>query len=177
MTMRIHLRLDHVDNSHIRETLFFDGANAGSLTMDHGQYQVFGAALLLGAKQMHGDLKIEIDPIAHDKDGNFIMPPSSSNNDQGRYHMANNTPQRMSDKRLNFLLTKSIPSVSSRKHRGWLIELAKAVEAERAIVERMNECPRKLYVGSSSSQDYEFVLVSDLNKAQHPTPQEPKNGN
>lgn len=76
--MKLHLRLDHVDGTHIRETLFFDGANVGSLMMRHGEYQAFGAALLLGAKQMHGHLEIEIDLIANDEDGNFIMPPKTT---------------------------------------------------------------------------------------------------
>lgn len=76
--MKLHLRLDHVDGTHIRETLFFDGASCGELTMRHAEYQAFGAALLLGAKQMHGWLEIEVDPIANDEDGNFMMPPKTT---------------------------------------------------------------------------------------------------
>ncbi len=72
--MKLHLRLDHVDSTHIRETLFFNGANCGELTMSHAEYQAFGAALLLGAAQMQGHLEIINDPIGNDDDGNFAMP-------------------------------------------------------------------------------------------------------
>ena len=72
--MRLHLRLDHVTPVHIIQTVFVDGANCGTLTLDVGQYQTFGAALLLGAAQMRGHLIVEIDPISHDAEGNFAMP-------------------------------------------------------------------------------------------------------
>lgn len=75
--MNLYLRLDHVNSTHIKETLFFNGANVGNLTFTHGEYQAFGAALLLGSKQMKDDLIIIIDPIGHDSDGNFIMPSNN----------------------------------------------------------------------------------------------------
>jgi hypothetical protein len=72
--MKLHLRLDHVNSSHIHETLFFNGINIGTLIMTHGEYQSFSTALLLGAAQMKDNLILEIDPISHDRKGNFIIP-------------------------------------------------------------------------------------------------------
>ncbi len=72
--MRIHLRLDGVNPGHIHESLFIDGKLCGVLTFSHTEYAMFGAALLMGAKQTHGSLVVEIDQIAHDKDGLLCMP-------------------------------------------------------------------------------------------------------
>ena len=36
--MRLHLRLDAVTPSHIRESVFVNGRLAGVLTLDHGEY-------------------------------------------------------------------------------------------------------------------------------------------
>jgi len=71
---RLHLRLDAVTPVHITQSVFFDGAHCGTLTLDHGQYQLFGAALLLGAECMQGRLTVETDRISHDREGNFKMP-------------------------------------------------------------------------------------------------------
>ena len=75
--MRLHLRLDRVTPTHIYETVFFDGANCGQLVLRHGEYQLLGACILLGADRMRKDLLIEIDKIGHDKHGNFEMPLNS----------------------------------------------------------------------------------------------------
>jgi hypothetical protein len=72
--MKLHLRLDHVNSSHIHQTVFFNGANCGTLNLRHGEYQILGAALLLGSEQMKDHLKLEIDPISHNSDGEFTMP-------------------------------------------------------------------------------------------------------
>ena len=74
---RLHLRLDSVNHVHIRETLFFNGANCGQLCFNHGEYQIFGAALLLGAEQTRGNLEVTTDKIAHDENGEFCMPTSA----------------------------------------------------------------------------------------------------
>ena len=71
MSKRIHLRLDRVTPMHITESIFMDGRFCGQLTFDHGEYQLFGAALLLGSERMQGNLTVEVDPIAHDAEGNF----------------------------------------------------------------------------------------------------------
>lgn len=73
--MRLHLRLDAVSNTHITESVFVDGALAGTLCFRHGEYQLFGAALLMGANQTHGDLVVEMDPITFDEKGNFKIGP------------------------------------------------------------------------------------------------------
>ena len=72
--MRLRLRLDSITPKHIVQTLFIDGRNCGTIVLDHGEYQLFGAALLLGAQQMKGHLVVEIDPVDHDSDGHFAMP-------------------------------------------------------------------------------------------------------
>jgi hypothetical protein len=77
--VRLHLRLDAVTPAHIRQTVFVDGANCGMLTLDHRQYQILAAALLVGAEVMPERwaslrLDVEIDPISHDAQGNFVMP-------------------------------------------------------------------------------------------------------
>lgn len=73
--MNLHLRLDCV-KGHITQTMFLDGANAGKLVMAPGEYQVFGAALLLAAKHMPAHLTVKIDPIGWTADGRFTMPDS-----------------------------------------------------------------------------------------------------
>ena len=72
--MKIHLRLDSVSPEHIRQTMFCDGANCGEICLRHGEYQLFGCALSMGAGQMRGYLEVVIDPIGHDDEGEFAMP-------------------------------------------------------------------------------------------------------
>lgn len=80
--MRLHLRLDSVTPEHIRQTVFFEGANCGTLCMRHGEYQLFGVALKMGADRMQGHLIIEIDDIGYDDRGEFAMP-SREQEEQG----------------------------------------------------------------------------------------------
>lgn len=47
--------------------------------------------------------------------------------------------KRMTPERLNFLIDKAIPSVGSRKHKGWLVELTEAIRTERAIVSAISD--------------------------------------
>lgn len=74
MATKIYLRLDKVTPEHITQTIFFNGANAGKLTLRHGEYQIFGAALLLAAGKMKPHLELSYDDIEHDSEGNFNMP-------------------------------------------------------------------------------------------------------
>ncbi len=72
--MKLHLRLDSVSPTEIRETIIVDHKKCGQITLDHASYSLFGATLLLGAAQTHGDCKETIDPIANDEDGYLVMP-------------------------------------------------------------------------------------------------------
>ena len=77
--MKLHLRLDDITSEHVRETLFIDGRNAGSLCLSIGEYQWFGAALLLGAERTKGNFEVTFDKPAWDSDGHFCMPSRNNN--------------------------------------------------------------------------------------------------
>jgi len=65
--MRLKIRIDHIDSSHVHCTFFSDNsvtndktfANLGKLIMDIGEYQLFGCALGLGAERMKGRFILE----------------------------------------------------------------------------------------------------------------------
>lgn len=76
---RIHLRLDQVTSAHIHQTVVMDGRPCGALVLDHGEYQIFGAMLCLGADIVNRGAQrvvVEVDPIGRDADGDFAMPGS-----------------------------------------------------------------------------------------------------
>lgn len=78
--MHLHMRLDSVsdrgedDDDYIHETMIIDGREVGQLKLRIGEYQLFGAALGMGADQTRGHLKVTNDPIGRDEEGNFKMP-------------------------------------------------------------------------------------------------------
>ena len=72
--MKLHLRLDAVNDAHIYQTVFIDGQKAGNLVLRPGDYQVLGAALLIAAERMAGHFAVTLDPIGWTKDGEFAKP-------------------------------------------------------------------------------------------------------
>jgi hypothetical protein len=61
---------------HIRQTLFIDGGNCGTLTMRTTEYHMFGTVLKQGAKQLPEQTapSIEIDKIGWNSEGEFAKP-------------------------------------------------------------------------------------------------------
>lgn len=62
----IRLRVDRADDRHVHLSVFVGPAgctraNAGKLCMSPGEYQILGAALLLGAQATNGHLVAECD--------------------------------------------------------------------------------------------------------------------
>jgi len=77
--MHLHLRLDEVkddedEDDYIVETLIVDGREAGTIRLRIGEYQLFGAALGMGADMTQGQLKVTHDPIAFNNKGGFKKP-------------------------------------------------------------------------------------------------------
>ncbi len=52
----VNLRTNKVNGNHVHCSLFMNGALLGQLVFDIGEYQIFGAALSLGATQTQGRL-------------------------------------------------------------------------------------------------------------------------
>jgi hypothetical protein len=59
--MKLNLRVDEVAGDHVRCTLFMNRANCGDLCFRVGEYQLFGAALLMGADRTQGQLEAKSD--------------------------------------------------------------------------------------------------------------------
>ena len=58
---RLLLRVTHVNDEHVRCSLFMNGALCGQLCFRVGEYQIFGAALGLGAERTNGHLECDHD--------------------------------------------------------------------------------------------------------------------
>jgi hypothetical protein len=54
-------RVDRVEGDHVHCTLFMNGASCGNLCFRVGEYQVFGAALLMGAEASGNHLAVYSD--------------------------------------------------------------------------------------------------------------------
>ena len=59
--MKLNLRVDAVGGEHVHCTLFMNGGNCGTLCFRVGEYQLFGAALLMGADKTQGQLEAKSD--------------------------------------------------------------------------------------------------------------------
>lgn len=68
MTNQFHLRFDSQSGSHVRATLFANGANCGQLCLRYGEWQILSATLLLGATRTNGHVVIEIDNMPQGTD-------------------------------------------------------------------------------------------------------------
>ncbi len=53
---KVNLRVDSVNDTHVHTTLFMNGAMCGSLVFCIGEYQIFAAALGIGAEHTQGHL-------------------------------------------------------------------------------------------------------------------------
>jgi len=59
--MKLNLRVDRVEGEHVWCTLFMNRGNCGNLCLRVGEYQLLGAALLMGADRTQGQLEAKSD--------------------------------------------------------------------------------------------------------------------
>ena len=72
--MDMYFRLDQVTPAHIKQTLFIDGANCGTITLGHREYEMFGAILKTATEQGQRKITFRYDKIAWDTQGRYITP-------------------------------------------------------------------------------------------------------
>ena len=58
---KVNLKVTSVNDRHVFATLFMNGVSLGHLVFDHGEYQIFATALLMGAELTRGHLIDESD--------------------------------------------------------------------------------------------------------------------
>lgn len=59
--VKVRLRIDSEDVRHIHFTVFANGANCGTLTMERGEYTLFATMMLLGGRNTGLGTDVQVD--------------------------------------------------------------------------------------------------------------------